>query len=170
MKKHVHQWKRWSRTDEEVAYRCSECKAERTRPTTAREKAAIKRHWRRFDRQNKAMHRVYHDFTRRFLVKDGDGNYSVWKWTGYELMERVDKWAKKHPKDVITCGIDDTHHACSDLVFILHRVKRRLWGTSCVVLTQCDGIPPKEYFMYPGHRAGIQEALAKMATYGPMGL
>jgi len=181
MKKHIHQWKVWSRTDKETVFHC-DCKALRSRQTTPAEKARIKKQSRDFDHNCELQNRVCHEFERKFMAwktetcKIGKAkpmkftSQVGWKWSGYELMERIYKWAKKYPEDVIICGIDDTHFASSDIVFVLHRIKRRLWGTSCYVITQCDGIPPKEFFMYPGHREGIQEALAKMARYRPMGI
>lgn len=130
---------------------------------------------REFDLRMKAQNKVAHEFDRLFKayegrppIKIGGKSYkncveTGWKYEGYELMERIGRWAKKYPKDVFVCGIDDTVFTSSDIVFILHRIKRKLWGTSVVVITQCDNLPPKEFFMYPGHRAGIQMALAQMA-------
>lgn len=108
------------------------------------------------------MHRVNDDFFRRFRVKGGG-----WKWSGPELMDHVTKWAKKYPRDVHIAGIDDTFFAGSYLVLVLHRVGNRLWGTTVYVLTQCDGEPPKEFFMYPGHALCLRRALQVLEGYKP---
>lgn len=113
------------------------------------------------------IYRVNDEFTKNFRCGQ---HMNDWKWDGYELMRRVEEWAKKRPKDVFVAGIDDTYFSSSSLVLVLHRTGKRLWGISCYVLTQCDGIPPKEFFMYPGHAKTLRMALSvaeKFEAYWP---
>lgn len=149
----------WARTGGTINLRC-ECEETRNRPMTDSERkryaASDKRGWDRCKR----MHAVSHDFKKQFKDKEG----RQWKWVGWELTERVTRWSKKYPKDVIICGVDDSYHASSDMVLILHRESlRKNWGTTVVVIPQCDGQPPMEFFMYPAHRKGIQEALTRIS-------
>jgi len=135
------------------------CGEKMERPATKAESRKLKADQDYREAESAQMHKANWDFDKNF--KDEKG----WKYKSYDLMTRVRKWAKEWPKDVIVCRIDDSHNANSDLVFVLHRVGRRLWGTTCYTITQCDGQPPNEWFMYPGHRAGIQKALQVMAGF-----
>lgn len=158
-KDHIHKWKtEYTIGTKTIGLGCA-CGEKLERPTTKKEEKQIEAEQKRQQAESDTMHKANHDFVDTF--KD-DGR---WKYKSYDLMTRVRKWAKKWPKDVIVCRIDDAVNANSDLVFILHRVGRRLWGTTCYTITQCDGQPPNEWFMYPSHRKGIQEALQKMAGY-----
>ncbi len=115
--------------------------------------------WRRIERESACMHRVNWDFGKRFLRR------GKWRWTGYALMDRVETWAKKHPKDVMICGVDDSHHMSSFLVLILHRIGRRLWGTSCVVIPQNGVDPIGKFLLYPGHAAELRAALDRLSQF-----
>ena len=161
---HKHTLERaWTRGYDFIGFSCKNCAYQVEREATPSEKKRIKADQKRSDIRIEAMHKVTWDFRKTFLNEK-----SEWKYKSYELMTRVRKWAKKHTKDVIVCRIDDSHNASSDLVFILHRIGRELWGTTCYTIAQCDGQPPNEWFMYPGHREGIQKALAEMAKYKRM--
>lgn len=158
-----------------LSCKCGEC-AERK--ATKAETRKIRREVKEQEEESKRQNKIPHEFDRLFKsYKDGHsfkvGDRTVtpkvedgWRYKGHDFMARVRNWAKKYPKDVLICGIDDNYFASSIIVFILHRPSpKKLWGTTAIVITQCDGIPPKEFFMYPGHRNGIQEALAQMAKY-----
>lgn len=107
---------------------------------------------------------VNDDFNRRFRCgRNNDG----WRWTGWDLIKRVEKWAEKYPKDVYIAGCDDTYHTTSNIVLVLHRTGRRLWGTTVYVLTQCDGLPPKEFFLYSGHAHDLERALRVIRRFEP---
>lgn len=173
---HRHAWRRKSQSAKMIWFGC-DCGAKKSRPSSPRERQRFLAEHQELMAECDRQNRVCREFDRTFKnsvirrVRIGGKvisgrEYTGWKYTGYDLMSRVERWAKKYPKDVYISGIDDTHFASSDLVFILHRPSpRRIWGTTCVVITQLDGVPPKEFFMYPGHRQGIQEALARMAQY-----
>jgi len=136
---------------------CS-CGEHKERPATKQEAVNHKQWIKDMGKRSDAMHRVSHIFQRKFFEK-GTG---AWKWTGYSLMCKMEKWAKKYPEDVFCAGIDDSHFCGSDIYFILHRDGKMNWGTSVVVITQCDGQPPCQYFMYPGHLTGILDVLKKI--------
>jgi hypothetical protein len=164
VKDHKHKLqKAWTRGYDLIGFTCKNCAYQIERKATPFEKKRIKADHMRSDARSAAMHKVNWEFGKKFMNKDGK-----WKYKSYDLMTRVRKWAEKHPKDVIVCRIDDSYNAGSDLVFVLHRIGRTLWGTTCYTITQCDGQPPNEWFMYPSHRKGIQKALAEMAKYKEM--
>jgi hypothetical protein len=164
VKDHKHKLKRaWTRGYDFIGFRCKTCPYEIERKTTPFEKKQM-----HSETRTNTIHKVNWDFAKTFMKRWKPGQKLEWKYKAYDLMTRVRKWAKKYPKDVMVCRIDDSYNASSDLVFILHRIGRRLWGTSCYTITQCDGQPPNEWFMYPSHREGIQKALAIMAKYDKM--
>jgi len=145
-------------------YRCK-CGEKQEHLPSANEKRSYDARRRREDRDGEIIHRVWHDFAKTFMEKES----RVWKWTGWELLDRVDKWMKKYPRDVFSSGIDDNHHTSSSVYFILHRVGKRLWGTTAVVVTQCDGQPPCGFFFYPSHmermRDVFNEIIKKSAPF-----
>jgi hypothetical protein len=106
----------------------------------------------RVKRLNKASKKKIFKAHRSYQVHKG------FKWTGYELMLRFDKFAKKHP-EVTICGCDDSFHACSSIVLIPHRTKETLWGVTVVIVPQMGPFPPTEVFLYPSHSEGLLEAL-----------
>lgn len=176
--KHRHNWCKIGWSGKEVWWRCKKCPEEQIRPHTERSLIAMDKHDKFFEQKMDRQNKIADEFDKKFRIQQevvfkGYDNKTFrskeatsWKWEGYELIRRVEKWATKYPKDVFVCSIDDTHFSSSVIVFILHRpTRRKLWGTSVIVLTQCDNKPPKEFFMYPSHREGIQEALAAMAKY-----
>lgn len=165
MKQHKHKWKRFARSNKTIEFRC-ECKETLSRPLTKAEKA-WKVQWDKQEREGAIMHKVNRDFYRTFVEKGRTGGPIQWKWTGWELMHRIDEWAKKHPKDVLRGGCDDSHHTSSDLIFILHRVGRRLWGTTVYYIPQVDGQTPVEFFLYPSQAFGLVRLLKKLETYAP---
>lgn len=178
MKVHKHKFERIGYRGYEVIMLYCPCGEHSERKATKAETRKIRREGKEQEEASKRQNKVAYEFDRLFKTYRDGHPYKVgertvtpkvedgWKYKGHDFMVRIRKWAKKYPKDVLICGVDDTHFTNSMIVFILHRPSpRKLWGTSCVVITQCDGIPPKEFFMYPGHRKGIQEALSQMAKY-----
>jgi len=170
MKEHKHKWKRFSWSSKTIELRC-ECKETMSRPLTKAEEKEWKAQWAKQERESEIMHKVNWDFCRHFIDKHRIGNPTAspiaWKWTGWDLMHRIDEWAKKYPKDVFRGGCDDSHHTSSDLVFILHRVGKRLWGTTVYYIPQVDGQTPVELFLYPSHAFGLIRLLKKFESYAP---
>jgi hypothetical protein len=101
------------------------------------------------------VHTVWHDFESRFK----DAKSQRYKMKGYDLITSVSKWAKKWPKDVRLVGIDDSYFCSSDLLLVEHQTVDDYMGTSVVVLPQCTGEEPIEFFLYPGHLKSLLGAL-----------
>lgn len=160
MKPHKHSFKPAWRSQLKKSFSCK-CGEKYERDTTKSEQQKAARDYKKRVALSDKANKVWREFVKKF--RDG----GAWNWEGAELQSRVEQWAEKYPDDVMVHGIDDSHFCSSDIVFVLHRVKKRLWGTTCVVITQCDGQPPCEFFMYPGHRFGIQNALVKMSKLKP---
>lgn len=134
------------------------CRERRERLSTKDERKVLDKYdFIRTRRKEDDVHRVSHEFFRRFT--DGKGG---WKLIGYELSNAVEKWAKKYPDDVRIASVDDDHFSSSDLVFIEHKARHSYMGTSVVYIPQHsdgkDGIP-SSFFMYPGHLDGIMQTL-----------
>jgi hypothetical protein len=92
-----------------------------------------------------------------------------WRWIGYDLMERVRKWAyEKHPKQVFVVRVDDDHFCNSDIVFITSERRGYFMGTNVIFIPQCTNDEPTKFFLYPGHVAGLLpviEHLDKIGTH-----
>jgi hypothetical protein len=135
-------------------------------------------------RHQLSIHAIWHDFQRRFYrTKFGRGwkkskngtlvrtkreylvpdsyapTHERFRWYGYDLMQRIEKWAAQFPHDVRVVGCDDSYHSGSDLVLIEHRTRDQYMGTTVVYLPQCSGDPPAQFFLYPGHRDDLVCAL-----------
>lgn len=109
-----------------------------------------------FSKKAGRLHRVWWDFQHRFL----DGK-PVKK--GYPLMVAVERWAKRFPKDVTVCTVDDAVHAGSSLVLIQHRISpRKVWGVTVVYIPQCTGESPISFFLYPCHYKALAPALKRI--------
>lgn len=81
-------------------------------------------------------------------------------------MVAVEKWAAKYPKDVKVVRIDDSYHAGSRLFLIDHITKKKYFGITAVVITQCDNQPaPFEFFLYPDHQADLLAKLLGARKY-----
>jgi len=107
------------------------------------------------------IHDVYHEFVKRFKNKD-----YTHKGKGYDLMQKVAKFAEKYPKDIEIVRCDDSYHAGSDLVMIHHFYKRgknrgKNWGTSVIFIPQCSGEDPIEFFLYPNHQKNLLKVLTR---------
>jgi len=151
-----HIWVRVSRNGKEITKECKKCHEKKTSKMTPYEKRQYKKMMENLFSPS-PMHKVWYDFQKKF----GSANDGSWKYKDkWKMMCAVGRWAKKYPKDVYICNIDDSVHAGSDIVFILHRTSpRRIWGVTVIVITQCDDQKPFEYFMYPSHMVRIVEAM-----------
>lgn len=88
-----------------------------------------------------------------------------WRWTGFDLMTRVARFANKHP-EISIARVDDDHFCGSDMVFIPHQDEHQLWGITVLYIPQCTGEKPIKFFMYPGHVKGILQALHGFSKIG----
>jgi hypothetical protein len=160
-----------------VYFRCKGCDRREERPSTPAERrwfSADTHSWNR----SSGLHAVWHEFARRFKrqVVTGTGKIGkktfkytqeVWRWIGYELMQRVAKWAVKYPDDVRITSCDDNHFSSSDLVLIEHKTRDRYMGTTVVYVPQCSGEQPIDFFLYPSHRHALiktLQAIGKVAA------
>jgi hypothetical protein len=182
MPKHRHKFKIYSFNMLSLSERCA-CGATQDRKPNPKEKKRFLANWKQSQKDSKELHKLYHEFCRKFrhlggtkkkkTVKARKGTskkksssaksvqHSPWKWTAYELMERVEKWAKKNPT-VTYARCDDNHFASSDLVFIPHQNKKEYMGSTVVFLAQCDGQSPATFFLYPSHVDSVMSALNKL--------
>jgi hypothetical protein len=135
-------------------FRCDKCGEAVERKATPKERAL---HEKRVDWQGKpSVHKTWYEFQRHFKKDD------AYRFTGYDLMVRVEKWARKHPHEVRCLSIDDSAFASSTLLLVEHRHTREYMGTTAVVIPQCTGEKPIEFFMYPSHRDEIIAALVSI--------
>ena len=115
-----------------------------------------------WDQKTKEMHKVFHSFQKEFWDENRN-----WKLDTDDLIEAIERWAKKQePGNVDFCSCDDSYHMSSDLVMIHHiwtdqEKKKNWWGTTVILITQ-DGQAPAEFFLYPGHAKGLIDCLSKL--------
>lgn len=149
---HRHKFRVAGWQGDEVEFRCS-CGERRQRKM---DRAELRRHRGEWDRPNPDcnVHRVWHDFQRRFLTRA-----DKWRWSGYALMTRVERWARQYPDDVRIASVDDDAFAGSYLVLVEHRARDQYMGTTAVLIPQCTGEPPARFFLYPHHLFGLARAL-----------
>jgi hypothetical protein len=108
-------------------------------------------------RETKAMHALWFRFCKRFRLDKGQG---PWAYNGYDFMRRVralegrKAWRGLH---VLSC--DDSYYSSSVLVLIEHEGRTHYHGISVVVIPQCSGQPPCEFFLYEEHAKGVVKAL-----------
>lgn len=132
-----------------VTLECTECGFYKEREAT-REEAKFLRPSFGF-KQAGSVHKVAHEYDRRFKGL-----------SGYELIVKVERWAKKYPDDVRLVSVDDKHFAGSLLVLIEHRTKTQYMGTSAIIIPQCTGEAPLQFFLYPEHRRALLAALTSI--------
>ncbi len=139
-------------------FRCDKCGEQVERKATPKERAL---HDKRVAWPRKPhVHTVWHEFQRRFK-KNGHGE-NEYRLIGYDLMVSVEKWAKKYPREVRCVGIDDSYFASSLLLLVEHRHSRGYMGTTAVVIPQCTGDKPMEFFLYPNDRNSLIAALVNI--------
>jgi len=140
--------------DPTVNYYCSKCKAHTDRKMEPDERELFWRHDHDEDIRRKEMFRPYHDFLKVFHDKD-----ESWKWTGWDLIERIERWMKKWPGRVENYRCDDSYHASSDIYVFHHELRDYYWGTTFVYVPQCSGDPPAEWFFYDNHAKAFLKLL-----------
>jgi hypothetical protein len=139
-----------------LGFRCRRCGERVERIATASERKFHAKYidaWRKTGKKTIAT--VWRDFAKRFKSKDGDS----YRLVGWDLMCAVEKWRTKWPNDVRQVRIDDSHFCSSDLILVEHKAPNEYMGTTVVVVPQCSGESPLEFFMYPFHLNGLLNAL-----------
>lgn len=162
--RHQHKWEIRSYSGMSPPFvweRCtvSDCNRERRRKTKGAEAQRIKKYIRMSYRETTALHRVFHDFCRTFLDEKREG--SPWKYRGYALMKKIERWARKYPDFVRITGTDDSHHMNSLLCIIEHRTTRRWMGLTVILVPQ-NGEEPGEFFLYPEDQDALMLALISL--------
>lgn len=156
-KRHRHRWhvSSWSGI-KKVTYRCqgADCDAEFTRPMDKEEQAYFQQHHGFNPPPEKNVHRVWHGMPLPEEYHNERGQDKK-----IEMAGTISNYAEKHPEEVICLGCDDTAHASSDLILVTHEADEKFMGTTVLMFPQCDGRPPAEFFLYPGHLDALLEAL-----------
>lgn len=147
----------WTGSDV-IVFRCR-CGTERQRKMTREEKSQYRRERAEMFKPARKddLHAVFKDFVKRFRNKD-----ETWRFVGYDLMQRVENWAKKYPTGVWVLSCDDNYFSSSVLILIEHRTKNRYMGTTVVYIPQCAGEQPIRFFLYPDHRDSLIAALTQI--------
>ncbi|MDP3771072.1 MAG: hypothetical protein Q8R16_02120 [bacterium] len=154
---HRHSWRHAGTTGGSkrpiILKRCR-CGERRERNANAAEAAVLRQQQQRDEQRMREMFRPSREFDRRFRTKDG----SKWRYTGYDLMVRVERWAKRHPDRVKIVGCDDNHHA-SSILCVIERSTAAYWmGLDVVVIPQHGGTP-QEFFLYPNAADALETML-----------
>lgn len=134
-----------------VNYRCSKCGKNFERNMEDDERRRFCQHDQATSARSAAMHKTFHAFRKKF------GGPGLWKWSGWDFMSRLEKY-KKSP-DITIHRCDDSVHASSNIVAIAHELPDYYWGTTFVVIPQCTGEPPTEFFFYGNHAKGFMDFL-----------
>jgi hypothetical protein len=104
------------------------------------------------------VHWLWHKFLRQMQDEK-----DRWKWTpdaGYDFMLKVERFAERYSKEGIRIAhCDDSHFTNSDLVVVQHKTPKEWMGLSVVMLSQCSGQPPAEFFLYPEDVDGLLDVL-----------
>lgn len=130
-----------------MVYRCK-CGKEKKRPLWKRERERSKREEKNATLTHRIARKV--DKIREKHVK------------GWPLMQALNAFARKNPKDVQVVGCDDSLFANSDLFLIDHKVPRAYMGTTVLFVPQCTGEDPISFFLYPNHVDALLKALKRV--------
>jgi len=116
------------------------------------------------------VHVAWHAFVKKFIRPESKKNPARWKWTGYALMTRIEKWYKTTPyKSFIQLlGCDDHCHSSSMMVLVDHRSVKQYMGVTLVYIPQNAGgvgymNEPSISFLYPIDRNHLILALTRVA-------
>jgi len=146
----------------ELQFKCSKCDYRESRRPTREEIDELKQDNLLRDilnKNRKTIHTLFHRFHERFMTFDGDGYMgSDFKFHGYDLMQKVEKFVRYNPScALIHC--DDNLHCGSYILLIPHELDKEYWGTTVVNIPQY-GIPTC-LFLYPYH---LEQMLVSLKT------
>lgn len=82
--------------------------------------------------------------------------FDITKMIGYDCMQRVERYAKKH-NEIKVIGVDDEVYSSSDLVLIPHPEH----GITVIFIPQCTTVT-NQFFLYPPCLKNLQEELESM--------
>jgi len=138
-----------------ISVRCSKCNHVVDRDMTSAEVKKYAKKDRDMHKECVRLHKVWHKFRKEFF----DEKAYKWKYTGYDLMCKVEAYARRNKSIVIT-RCDDAMHMGADLVLIPHRNAEGYWGTTVMYISQAD-IQPTEFFLYPNYETGLCKGLTE---------
>ncbi|MDO8621615.1 MAG: hypothetical protein Q7R80_00060 [bacterium] len=154
---HRHSWQHAGTTGSKkrpiILERCR-CEKKRERNANAAEAALLSQRWRRDEQCWREMFQPFREFVQRFRTKDNSG----WRYTGYDLMVRVERWAARHPGRVTLLSCDDNLHASSMLCIIENATAASWMGLDVVIIPQLGGTP-QEFFLYPDEADALETML-----------
>lgn len=161
MTEHKHIWKVNAWSKDKIHYQCK-CGKRFTRFMDKEEIAFYKNSnsWFRLREPRKEnVHYVWHRMPihkAKNFEKECDQNKKI------KMGDKIEKFSKKYPKEVFCLGCDDSYYASSDLILVTHEAKKQWHGVSVLMIPQCDGRPPAEFFLYPHHLDDLYSALGKI--------
>lgn len=114
----------------------------------------------------KNKHSVWFDFLNKFF-DNCSSHYQLEspKYFGYQLINKVEKWAKKYPNDVQILYCDDSSFAGSIIVFIECKDKEIYHGINVVCIPQCTGEKPLSMFFYKQHSDLLEKLLKNVKKH-----
>ena len=196
---HTHCFEDWAATGPSsapiVVERCR-CGVERERPATCSEKAMLRRSSKRSTDVHHLWHPIAKALEperagwkcphckciasperaemRGCWICKRPANEMVWfdgyaGLQGFEAMEWMEKYAKKH-KEILYCHCDDDVFSNSDVWLVPHFCGKkslgRSWmGVTILYIPQCTGERPTNFFLYPGDDQKMSKALAQMIRF-----
>lgn len=146
--KHRHKWELSSYGAGQLTYSCA-CKATKTRTPTNEE---LVRYEYLGDLLMKDLHGVYHEYKKAAATTADD-----------DLESLAETLSAKYPGMVDNVGVDDTHFTSSCIIVIHHGTGDNYMGASCIMISQCSGQEPAEWFVYPGHAFHLADIMDKVA-------
>ena len=152
--KHRHRWQLQSYGGWEVSFRCS-CGETKSRRMTKAEydwQVNSTRKWGVLRKSKEGdIHYIFHKFLSQLCDE-----YLKPKFSGYDLMQRMARFACRYPTcKILTC--DDSSHSGSYILLIPHENKTEYWGTTLIITPQFG--QPTAIFLYPGHLDEMLKAL-----------
>lgn len=158
--KHVHRFGLSGYSQKDATFRCK-CGERRERSLSPTERKVVREKFKADADDTLRLHAIYHEFVKKFTSEPTADSPSKWKYVGYDLMVKAEKWAEKHPT-VQVVSVDDDYHAGAELILIPHQNDKTYFGTTVIYIPQCTGENPIKFFLYPGHRIGLANALSKV--------
>lgn len=160
MTKHRHRWRHESHSAKDVSFVCR-CGEHISRPTTKKEEKIIQNRLLDLFSNTPDVHKLWFKFEKKFILNPGGGVPIKFRYSGWEFIKRVERFAKTHPEIIIT-RCDDVVFASSDMVFIPHETRYEWMGVTCIVIPQCSEDPPLAFFLYPHH---IEELIPTLKEF-----
>lgn len=132
------------------------CGIREERPTTKEQKKEFRKSINEMlhPKPEDNVHLVWYKFCKKFM-KD-----MKFKYKGYDLMRRIDKYIESNP-EIIAVTCDDDSFCGSSLYSIPHDCKNQFMGTMIVYVPQCTGEEPTRFFLYPSHNNELIKLLLK---------